>query len=64
MGELTPVLEAYTLLSIAIMLLAAKLSGLVERFGQPTVLGELIMGVILGTSSSWASVSMIRSKKI
>lgn len=48
MGELTPVLEAYTLLSIAIMLLAAKLSGLVERFGQPSVLGELIMGVILG----------------
>ncbi len=48
MGELTPVLEAYTLLSIAIMLLAAKCSGLVERFGQPSVLGELIMGVILG----------------
>ncbi len=48
MGELTPVLEAYTLLSIAIILLAAKCSGLVERFGQPSVLGELIMGVILG----------------
>lgn len=48
MGELTPVLEAYTLLSIAVMLLAAKFSGLIERFGQPPVLGELLTGVILG----------------
>lgn len=33
---------------IAIILLVAKTSGLVERFGQPAVLGELVMGVILG----------------
>lgn len=37
-----------TLLWIAIILVAAKAAGLVERFGQPSVLGELVMGVILG----------------
>jgi Kef-type K+ transport system membrane component KefB len=37
-----------TFLWIAILLLAAKFSGLVERFGQPSVLGELLMGVLLG----------------
>lgn len=37
-----------TFLWIAIILLMAKLSSLIERFGQPSVLGELIMGVILG----------------
>lgn len=33
---------------IALLLLAAKLSSLVERFQQPTVLGELLVGVLLG----------------
>jgi len=33
---------------IAIFLLAAKFSSLIERLGQPSVLGELVMGVILG----------------
>jgi len=33
---------------IAIIILAAKLSNLIERFGQPAVLGELLVGVILG----------------
>ena len=37
-----------TLLFIAIVLIAAKISSLVERFGQPSVLGELVIGVILG----------------
>lgn len=37
-----------TLLWIAIILAAAKLSSLVERFGQPSVLGELLIGVVLG----------------
>jgi Kef-type K+ transport system membrane component KefB len=37
-----------TLLWIAIILIAAKLASLVERWGQPAVLGELVMGVILG----------------
>lgn len=37
-----------TLLSIAVILLAAKLASLVERFGQPAVLGELVIGMILG----------------
>src|SRR5262249_12605649 len=29
-------------------LIAAKLSGLIERIGQPPVLGELLVGVVLG----------------
>ncbi len=35
-------------LAIAIILIAAKLSSLVEKIGQPSVLGELVMGVVLG----------------
>lgn len=37
-----------TFLWIAVLLLIAKISGLVERIGQPSVLGELVAGVILG----------------
>ena len=38
-------------LVLAVMLVAAKLLGeLGERFGQPAVLGELIAGVVLGSS--------------
>jgi Kef-type K+ transport system membrane component KefB len=37
-----------TFLLIAMLLLAAKFSSLIERFGQPAVLGELVVGVILG----------------
>jgi Kef-type K+ transport system membrane component KefB len=37
-----------TLLWVVIILMAARLSNLVERFGQPPVLGELAVGVILG----------------
>lgn len=40
--------HAVTFLFIAVILLAAKMSGLVERFGQPAVLGELLVGVLLG----------------
>ncbi|MFH2136556.1 MAG: cation:proton antiporter [Patescibacteria group bacterium] len=39
---------ATTFLWIAVILVAAKLSSLVERLGQPSVLGELVIGVILG----------------
>jgi Kef-type K+ transport system membrane component KefB len=39
---------AQTLLWIVVLLIASKLAGVVERFGQPAVLGELIAGVILG----------------
>jgi Kef-type K+ transport system membrane component KefB len=39
---------AFTFFGIAILLMAAKLGGLIERFGQPSVLGELIIGVIIG----------------
>lgn len=37
-----------TFLFIAVILLAAKISSLVERWGQPSVLGELVIGVIMG----------------
>lgn len=37
-----------TLLWLAVILVAAKLASLVERFGQSAVLGELIIGVVLG----------------
>ncbi len=40
--------SATTFLFIAILLIAAKISGLVERFGQPAVVGELVIGIILG----------------
>jgi Kef-type K+ transport system membrane component KefB len=39
---------AVTFFWIAIILLAAKISSLVEHFGQPSVLGELVLGVVLG----------------
>lgn len=39
---------ATTLLWIVVILVAAKLATLVEKFGQPAVLGELVAGVILG----------------
>lgn len=37
-----------TLLWIAVILIVAKLSGFIEKFGQPPVLGELLTGVLLG----------------
>ena len=37
-----------TFLWITIILIAAKLSSLIERWGQPAVLGELTIGIILG----------------
>lgn len=39
---------AFVFLGIAVLLVLAKVSGLVEKFGQPAVLGELVMGIILG----------------
>lgn len=40
---------AQVFLWLVVMLVAAKLAGLVERFGQPAVLGELLIGVALGS---------------
>ncbi len=37
-----------TFLWIAIILVAAKISSLLERVGQPLVLGELLIGIVLG----------------
>jgi len=41
-------LIAQTFLWLAILFLMSKLGTLVERIGQPSVLGEIIIGVILG----------------
>lgn len=40
-----------TLLWISVIIIAAKVSGLIEKIGQPPVLGELLMGVVLGNLS-------------
>jgi len=46
---MTPFLELAFIL--AIILLAAKLAGYIStRLGQPSVLGELVVGVLLGPS--------------
>lgn len=39
---------ALTLFWLAILLLLAKVASLVERIGQPSVLGELVIGVVVG----------------
>ncbi len=39
---------AITFLFIAIILIMAKISSLVEKIGQPSVLGELLIGVLMG----------------
>ena len=42
-------LQPATLIGVAVMLVVAKLGGeFFERFGQPSVLGELIGGIVLG----------------
>lgn len=38
----------FTFLWIGLLLLLAKVASLVERIGQPAVLGELILGVVVG----------------
>jgi Kef-type K+ transport system membrane component KefB len=49
-GHASPV--APVLLALVVVLLGAKLGGeLFERLGQPTVLGELVCGVVLGNLS-------------
>ncbi|HOG08586.1 MAG: cation:proton antiporter [Syntrophales bacterium] len=41
---------ALTFFWIAVILIAAKLSSLVEKIGQPSVLGELVIGVLMGNA--------------
>jgi Kef-type K+ transport system membrane component KefB len=41
----------FTILALAIILILARISSLLERFGQSAVLGELLIGVILGNLS-------------
>lgn len=47
-GHADEALITETFLWMAVILVAAKISSLVEKIGQPSVLGELLMGVVLG----------------
>ena len=48
-GDAAHGLDPVVLVGVAVILIVAKLSGeLFERIGQPTVLGELIAGIVLG----------------
>jgi len=60
-------LAPFVLLSIALMLLVAKLGGeLFVKFGQPAVLGELVGGILLGSLSLFgvAWVEQVRTDEI
>ncbi len=47
-----PGLDPFVLLSVAVMLVVARLGGeLLKRLGQPSVLGELAGGILLGSLS-------------
>ena len=49
MDHLLPHQVAVTLLSLGILLAAARIMGeIVHRFGQPQVLGEILAGILLG----------------
>jgi Kef-type K+ transport system membrane component KefB len=52
-------LDPFVLLSVALMLLVAKLGGeLFSKFGQPAVLGELIGGMAVGSLSLFGFTSI------
>lgn len=56
----------YSFLWIAVILFMAKTSGLVEKIGQPSVLGELVIGVIMGNIGllGWHFFEPIKSDSI
>jgi Kef-type K+ transport system membrane component KefB len=57
---------AMTLLWIVLLLVAARLSGIVERWKQPAVLGELLVGVVLGNIvlTGFGGFEVLRSDEI
>lgn len=57
---------ALTFLFIAVLLMAAKISSLVEMIGQPSVLGELIIGVMIGNLAliGWHWFEPIKNNEI
>jgi len=52
-----------TFLFVGVMLLFARIGALVERWGQPAVLGELVMGLILGALAFVPALHGIESFK-
>src|SRR5262249_438093 len=56
---------ASLVLSLALILLAAKIAGhYAALIGQPPVLGELVTGVLIGNLGSWASEAWTRSGRM
>lgn len=55
--------SALVFLMIAVVLLAAKVSGLVERLGQPAVLGELLIGILLGNFALLTGITIFEPIK-
>lgn len=41
-------IDARSFLFIAILLIGAKISSLIEKIGQPAILGELLLGLVIG----------------
>ncbi|MEI6914009.1 MAG: cation:proton antiporter [Armatimonadota bacterium] len=58
-GESHPLDIVPFMASFMVILLAAKLGGeIIERFGQPAVLGELLLGVVIGNLTLFGFVSV------
>lgn len=57
---------AVTFFWIVFLLVAARLSGIVERWKQPAVLGELLVGVLLGNIflTGYTGLEVLRSNEI
>lgn len=53
-------------LMLAVVLLAGKLGNIVEKFGQPAVIGELFAGIALSAAAyfGWGLVDDIRSSEV
>jgi Kef-type K+ transport system membrane component KefB len=60
-------LDPSVLLGVAIILLSAKLGGeLLERFGQPAVLGELLAGMVVGNLAlvGWTAAEPLKTNDV
>ncbi len=66
-GEAAHGLDPVVLLGVAVILIAAKLGGeLFERMRQPAVLGELVVGIVIGNLAltGWAAAEPLKANAI
>src|SRR5215211_3790137 len=66
-GEAAHGLDPVVLLGVAVILIAAKLGGeLFERMKQPAVLGELVIGIVIGNLAltGWTAAEPLRTNAI